>query len=244
LGRYRPALFRKDMADGFRLTPALTWPRSWSRWSSPEERLLDTLDLAGKVVYDIGAHSGAYTLFFSRRVGETGWVVAFEPQPRNFARLLHNLHLNHVVNAQPLRLGLGANSEVRDLYMLPGMSTTASMADESRTPLRRHAGSAQLERLDTLVERMPLPPPDFLKIDVEGLELEVLHGALRTLHRYRPGILVEVHGASREQKAARVRSLTALLQRLGYSLIHAESGQAVTAQSAPATGHVYARQAA
>ena len=143
LGRYRPSLFRMDMADGFEQS-GLRLPRWLPRWISPEDQLLEKLALGGKTVYDIGAHTGTYTLFFSRRVGEAGRVVAFEPQPENFARLTRNIERNRIGNVQALRVGLGAVAGERPLFKIPGMATTASMAGDARTLLRRGAGSARV----------------------------------------------------------------------------------------------------
>ncbi|MGH3184425.1 MAG: FkbM family methyltransferase, partial [Streptosporangiaceae bacterium] len=204
LGRYRPWLFRQDLARGFRTCD--TWaPPAWVRWrgwSSPEERLLDSLDLANKVVYDVGAHTGAYSLYFSRRVGAGGQVVAFEPQALSFSKLTRNLRDNAIANVLPICLALGAADGTRPIYMLPRMFTTASLAPEARTPFRRRAGSTRVERLDGVIAARALPPPHFIKIDVEGLELEVLAGAAVTLARYRPCLVLEIHGANRHLKAA------------------------------------------
>lgn len=243
LGRYRPSFFRQDLARGFHncdpwALPA--WVR-WRAWSSPEERLLERLDLAGKVVYDVGAFTGAYSLYFSRRVGTSGQVVAFEPQSQSFARLTRNLRDNCITNVLPLRVALGAESGARPIYLLAHMYSTASLADAARTPLRRCAGVTCVEPLDSLLGTLALPPPDFVKIDVEGLELDVLAGARATLQRLQPRLLVEVHGAGRRFKTAQIRHIAALLLPLGYLLTHTESGRILGPDvSDIAAGHIFA----
>lgn len=241
LGRYRPGLLRRDMAAGFHNCDLWTLP-SWTRLGmrSPEEKLLDQLSLAGKVVYDVGAFNGAYSLFFSRRVGRQGRVVAFEPHAAGFRLLVSNLGRNQVHNVLPLQVGLGEQRETGTMYMLPGMPTTASLAPEARTPLRRAAGSARVETLDALVAAVPLPAPHFIKVDVEGYELEVLHGARLTLAAHRPDLLIEVHGAGTRHKSQRMLAIRALLLPLGYSLLHAESGGRLDPEAAPTSGHIFA----
>src|SRR6185437_2075122 len=247
LGRYRPGVLRRDLAHGFRNCERFYLPQ-WARLPhlvSPEERLLLELELTGKVVYDIGAHVGAYTPFFSRRVGATGCVVAFEPQARSFAKLEGNLKLNAIANVRTEQVALGAARKVQTLFMLPGMRTTASLAAEARTPLRMGAGTCLVERLDELVRVLPLRPPDFLKIDVEGMEQDVLAGAAETLRRWHPALLIEVHGVNRGQREQRVRAVAASLEHLGYSIHHAESGRKVNSQAATcAGGHLFAHCAA
>lgn len=246
LGRYRPSWLRLDMTAGFHNYDGRSLPR-WARLpllASPEEKLLLRLRLDACVVYDVGAHTGAYTLFFSRRVGPAGKVVAFEPQPRSFAILERNVAYNRVANVCALPYALGDRAATRRLFALPGMPTTASLAPEAGTPLRYCAGAARVERLDSLIESLALPPPDFIKIDVEGMELDVLNGAQQTLARRRPRLLIEIHGTGPARKAERIRSLAALLSQWDYQMLHAESGAVVTAATPPAgAGHLYAQAA-
>ncbi len=242
LGRYRPDFLRKNMAAGFKSCDLRVLP-DWARClKSPEERLLDQLDLSGRVVYDIGAHTGDYSLYFSRRVGPEGWVISFEPQPYSYAKLERNLRLNRIRNVRPFPLALGRRRERKPIYMLPGMPTTASLAVEARTRLRRQCGEAQVTPLDQLMNRHPLPVPDLIKIDVEGLEWEVLEGAGHCLSRHHPSLLIEIHGADREHKSERTRQMAGYLTGLGYSLLHAESGVDFE-HCAPriASGHLFAQ---
>jgi FkbM family methyltransferase len=234
------------MASGFLNCDGWYLP-GWARLPglrSPEERLLETLSLHGHVVYDVGAFNGAYSMFFSRRVGEQGRVVAFEPRAAGFSVLLNNLDRNQIRNVLPLQIALGAEPGERTIFTLPGMPTTASLAPEARTPLRLASGTARVEKLDVLVGAVPLPPPHFIKIDVEGYECEVLQGARATLIAHRPDLLIEVHGTSARHKCARTRAIRELLQPLGYSLLHAETGtQLGAAGPVPASGHLFARAA-
>ncbi|MGH9466912.1 MAG: FkbM family methyltransferase [Terriglobales bacterium] len=248
LGRYRPGLFRKDLTEGFRncdMWSLPTWARVLRCSSTAEEKLLETLQIRGQIVYDVGAFNGTYSLFFSRRVGASGRVIAFEPRAESFATLLANLQRNHITNVLPLHLGLGAEAGVRRLFMLPGMPTTASMSPEAQTPLRLATGEAKVETLDQLVETVPLPPPNLIKVDVEGLEMEVLQGSSRTLAQHLPDLLIEVHGDSGKHKAERIEALCRMLRPLGYSLLHAESGRklAAAAPLAISSGHIFAHAA-
>lgn len=244
LGRYRPGLVRRDLTRGFRNCDALTWPR-WARLigaTSPEERLLLSLQWEGKVVYDIGAHTGAYTLFFSRSVGPTGNVVAFEPQPHSYSKLARNLRINHVLNARAVAVAVGCGPDHRAIFMLPCMSTTASLAREANTPLRRRIGEAAVDSLDALISALHLPTPHFIKIDVEGMEGEVLEGAMQTLCNCRPDLLIEMHGLDREHKRNCAEEIVGRLSALGYRLTHAESAAAIAPGlgAEAATGHLYA----
>jgi hypothetical protein len=87
---------------------------------------------------------------------------------------------------------------------------------------------------------MELPPPDFMKIDVEGLETAVLDGAADTIEGARPQLFVEIHGADPAGKTASARGVLERLAPLGYRFRHLESGAEVPA-GAPeraSTGHL------
>lgn len=243
LGRYRPGWLRRDLTAGFHNCDRLTVPH-WAHLPdacTAEERLLGDLLLAGKTVYDIGAHTGAYSMFFSRQVGPRGTVVAFEPNPGTFRRLRRNLDINRIVNVRPLALALGRETAQRPIYMLPGMPSTASLAPEAHTRLRRRVAEASVEPLDQVGRKLGLPGPDFIKIDVEGMEAEVLAGAAGTLRRWQPDLLIEIHGTGRRGRQDQANRVALLLTRLGYRLTHVESQLAITpGRAAVATaGHLF-----
>ncbi|MGH9519025.1 MAG: FkbM family methyltransferase [Terriglobales bacterium] len=246
LGRYRPSLFRRDMLEGWE-GEAVAMP-GWLRklrqeWCSPEEQFLANLPLGGQVVYDLGAYRGDYSLYFSRRVGPMGVVVSCEPQPANFAYLTRRLERLQVTNVRALPLAIGQRARVATLFALPGMATTASLAQEARTICRRAVGTAQVETLDALIATLNLPAPEFIKIDVEGHELEVLRGARETLAASGAALLIEVHGVGRQAKCERVREITGLLRGLRYEVQHVESGRdAGRNGDGIAGGHLYAQR--
>lgn len=244
LGRYRPSLFRQDLTAGFDVCDRRWFPhwRWLPHWASAEEKLLSSLELRGRVVYDVGAFSGAYSLFFSRQVGPAGTVVSFEPEPGAYARLTCNLSRNGVGNVYPLAIALGAENGARPMYMLPGMATTTSLAAEANTAARIYAGRARVEPLDLLLARLTLPAPDFVKVDVEGMEIEVLYGADATIEHHHPDLLIEIHGADRHGKRRRAAEIVRLLGRFDYAITHVESGRRLAPGSDDiASGHLYAR---
>jgi FkbM family methyltransferase len=187
---------------------------------SKEERFLMGLDLYGKTVYDVGAYIGIYTLFFARAVGQMGRVVAFEPNPGNYEELVHNVQLNGLGNVATLNLGLGSSNDSMALLLNPIYPTRSALVQDSMKDLP--AGKAlttvtvQVASLDSLIKELDLPRPDFVKVDVEGFEVEVLHGMGETLDTCHPTLFVELHGTTSKEVIGFVLSK-------GYTSYHVES---------------------
>lgn len=143
-------------------------------------------------VWDIGAHCGYTALVESRAVGANGRVFAFEPNPRN--RELLGLHLkwNGATNASVLPYAMsGADGEMSFGW------------DESQraSSIASHLGGAgwtvPVRHVDGLIARGELPAPNFLKIDVEGAEVDLLRGASGLLAGDAPlTILLSTHTAA------------------------------------------------
>lgn len=135
----------------------------------------------GDVFYDVGANIGFHTVIAARLVGNAGTVVAFEPLPENAAQLRRNVELNSFANVEVVEAALSDGT---------GFANLSGSGHRTRRTLTKLGGvEVRTFRLDDWEG----PPPDLLKIDVEGAELVVLEGALETIRRHRPDMLIEVH---------------------------------------------------
>jgi FkbM family methyltransferase len=144
----------------------------------------------GMTAVDIGAHIGYYTLLLAKRVGPTGRVFAFEPLPVNFALLQKNIELNRLQRVQTFPQAVFSRDVELTLTVpddLPNSGNASLVGAEGTKRLRVPAVT-----LDSVSAGYGLRP-DFLKIDVEGAELDVLLGAKETLARSRPKMLIELH---------------------------------------------------
>lgn len=187
------------------------------------EAVYDELAVSnGDVVIDVGANIGVFSTRASERVGAAGKVISVEPIKDNIRLLKKNLKQNGCTNVQILKLALSNSTKdgVMNVYQRHGSS---SFVSKSREKLL----STQLVKVDTLdnvVSMLGLSRVDELKIDVEGAELDVLQGAVRTLSKHRPKVAIEIHpwGPSRSQ-------ITEFLQEQGYrtELREGEAGLAL-----------------
>jgi tRNA A58 N-methylase Trm61 len=139
---------------------------------SPEE---------GDIVVDIGAHMGRYTIISSKRVGQNGKVVCMEADPSNFETLNHSIKLNNLTNV--ISFNCITYSKEMDIV-------------DVNTYNRMHVNT-----LDYLLHQNGIDAVNWMKIDVEGAEYEVLKGAHNILSNSKDiSILIEIHGISRQYK--------------------------------------------
>jgi FkbM family methyltransferase len=174
---------------------------------------IDHLISPGDVCLDIGANIGAITLQLAKAAGPSGRVIAFEPGPPFFSRLKANLALNPEIASRVELHNLGLSDRPGSLHWVedPEFPGNAILVEGRGLKV----GVVTLDdflgpRLDRL---------DFLKIDVEGMELEVLRGAVRLLERFRPKVFFESAMDFETYRGAPIRRETeSLLTGLGYRL--------------------------
>jgi FkbM family methyltransferase len=144
----------------------------------------------GMTVIDVGAHIGYYALLFAKCVGPSGRVVAFEPLPVNFELLKKNIQLNGLTYVETFSQAVFSRNEE---IILTVPDDLPHSGDASVYPAR---GTKQFRvpaiALDAFCDSAGFRP-DILKLDVEGAEYDVLIGAERTIDRYRPKLLIELH---------------------------------------------------
>jgi FkbM family methyltransferase len=180
--------------------------RKYGEFSPGEARLFAQLLTPGQTVVEAGANFGAHTVELSRLVGGLGRVYAFEPQRLVFQALCANLALNSCANVFAYQVALGANAgEITVPAHSPeragnfgGVSLIAASGGE-RVPLRT-------------IDELRLAACHLLKVDVEGMEAEVLRGAAETIRRHRPLLYVE------NDRVERSAGLIALLLSWNYRL--------------------------
>jgi len=164
----------------------------------------------GQTVLDIGANIGAHTLFFGHAVGRRGRVYAFEPQRIIHGLLCTNVALNDMTNIYPMHAAVGRENGTISVphidYGVSGNFGGLSLAE-------RPAGEGvPLVTIDGL----GLAACHFIKIDVEGMEYEVLEGAKQTIGRYRPYLYAENN--RRDKSPALIKALLDLGYRLYWHL--------------------------
>ena len=153
----------------------------------------------GAVIVDVGANVGNHLVYFAK-VLDAERIVPVEPLPQAIAQLRENIALNGIACVDSRYLGKGAGAARARFRLIEGKDSAQAAlrpADEGEIEV------FPLDELDLAV--------DFIKIDVEGMELDVLQGAQRLVARCHPMMMIEVQDANRT-------ALLALAAQLGYAL--------------------------
>jgi FkbM family methyltransferase len=137
----------------------------------------------GDVVYDVGAHAGYHSLLCSLLVGSTGKVCAFEPNPKNLVSISRQLRLNSPNQVSLLTYALSDRSAVARLDTSRGPSQ-GRLSSSGDTPV-------EARTIDDVIADGSCPPPNLIKIDVEGHEREVLIGAMNSLKKHKSIVLCD-----------------------------------------------------
>jgi FkbM family methyltransferase len=150
------------------------------------------------IVFDVGAHIG-YTALYFARLAPKGAVHAFEPAPSNLTYLRHNVRaLSNVVVVSAAVGELSGQAEMwvdslsgQNSTLLPDLMSIPQTERHVHVPSQTTQITVPVMRLDDYADAVGLLP-DFVKMDIEGFELQALTGAARVLRDARPMLMVEI----------------------------------------------------
>ncbi len=181
---------------------------AYGEFSGLESEIFGEFCTNGSVAIEVGANIGVHTQALSRVVGERGIVLAFEPQRLSFQTLCANLAINSITNVFAYNLAVS-------------QSASEILVPELDYSKQNNFGGISLENVQKGIRISAIPldslqsqlrKVDFIKIDVEGMEQEVLLGAKEILALHKPVLYIENDRQEKSQK------LIELLWNLGYTL--------------------------
>jgi FkbM family methyltransferase len=179
-------------------------------------QIIPTYKTAGCTFFDIGAHIGYYTLIGARIVGESGRVIAFEPDPENVALIREMVDKNGLTQVHIIPKAVWSRSGTVEFRRSTAGRMSGKVIAEG---VPEGTGIASDETIfcsavcldDFCASREIIPC--LVKIDVEGGELEVLRGASHLLAQHKPTLIVEIHFSEH------IGQLYELLLPLGYIIL-------------------------
>lgn len=201
----KPVRILTGKVRGLRWIPESAIHRCWMGWyESDKQRLIAKEVRPGSIFYDVGANVGFYTLLAATLVG-SGKVFAFEPSPRNLTYLRRHIALNNLANVSVFESAISDRDQVLHFH-IERTGFGGSLSDEGE------GIDVESVTLDGLLSGGKIPPPDYIKMDIEGAELMALRGAEQLLRTHHPEIFLATHGHDVDRECCE------LLKSLGYSI--------------------------
>jgi FkbM family methyltransferase len=174
----------------------------------------------GSMVVDAGANVGAHTLELARQVGPTGKVFAFEPTFFAHSKLLQNLALNpglaDIVVPEQVMLAASDNRATESqIYSSWPLALGHDLHEKHLGRFQTTEGARAIS-LDTYLRQVGVSRLDFIKLDVDGFECEVLEGAQNCLEKFQPTIIMELAPYCLRDHGGSLERLVDMLFRWGY----------------------------
>jgi FkbM family methyltransferase len=189
-------------------------------WRDPEmvDEFIGFMKLASnaKILWDVGALFGLFSLAFTLR-GAGRRALAFEPNPSSRGKLEECLHLNPTANVQVFDCAVGLPGTVVEFergFHYTAITGSPARPGEENEALRETVAIKTMA-IDELIERN-FDPPDIVKIDVEGHELDVLLGARKLLLAKKPLLSIELHPGLLERRGTSGLAIAEYLEDAGY----------------------------
>ena len=157
----------------------------YGEWCRAEVDFLTSLLSEGDIAIDVGAYIGTHTIPFAKKIGLRGRVISFEPQRFNFYNLCTNVFLNGLFNTICYELALGDKESKLFVPVFDPMQKSNFGA----VKLKKFSEGEEIRIVP--LDYMKLTECKLIKIDVEGMEVEVLEGARRLIQECKPFLYVE-----------------------------------------------------
>jgi FkbM family methyltransferase len=175
----------------------------------------------GSVFLDVGAHIGYFSIKAVPKVGRTGRVVSFEPNPETLVLLRDNVRANHAGNVVVEPIACTDRDQMLTLYAAPSMNTGASSLSRENADLNYKEPPRPYpvhgRPIDEVVRELGLSRVDAIKVDVEGAEVTVLRGAFNTLRTFHPKVVIEIVAQQLASFQTTPDQLISILKDAGYN---------------------------
>lgn len=175
------------------------------------------------VILDIGANIGWYSLNIAKDVPQ-GYIMAFEPVPKTFQYLKKNIELNNIHNVKLYNFGLLETNDDVIFYYDPKLSAATSLRNlhEDRKKIKI---KCKIKRMDDFSKK--IPKIDFIKCDVEGAEIFVIKGGIKTIKKHLPILFLEMLRKWSAKFNYHPNDIIKILSDIGYDCYFIKNGALV-----------------
>lgn len=214
---------REGIRYRFDISDIVSW---WNYYGFKEKEQVNLMEKIDKkmVVFDIGANIGTFSLPFGKKVGNEGTIYSFEPFLPTFKKLQHNLSLNEVSikNVKIFNLGIGKEAgtfkfELRDANNY-GMNRVSKNGEFE----------VNITTLDKFISDIQLQKIDWIKIDVEGFEYEVILGAKNLIKQFRPNFFIEINDENLRDQNSSAKDVILFFEQENFNIFSALDFKPIT----------------
>jgi FkbM family methyltransferase len=181
------------------------------------------------IIFDVGANIGTFATWVAKwSAGRNGKVYCFEPQRQVFQMLCGNMAINNIFNVYAHELALGKEEKFIELPELEydqkgsfgSFSLDTSIPTDKYSFKQGNTQRVKMTTVDKFVEEHQIPYVSYLKIDAEGLDIDVLEGSKNVIEKFKPDLYVEYLnlGSTKTEDSSNEgrETLTKYLHGLGY----------------------------
>lgn len=205
--------------NGFRLKlPARYVNYFPSNYEAENFKFLKAHVKEGDTVFDIGAHIGLFSTIAARLTGPAGKVLSFEPSAETFKLLSETIRINKLSkNIIPHQAAVGDRTGKVTFFVSPIKGDNSNSLISYKVDRELIPVEVDLLCIDDVVANDKSLRPAFIKIDVEGAELDALRGASHTMQTIRPVIILAIHPEPVKEKGDSIEAICHLIQSHNYT---------------------------
>lgn len=219
----RDVIVRNGIAKGLKFNTGESCPElALGTYEVPIQNIFAQHLKTGDVFYDIGSNVGFFSIIAAKLVGDKGKVYAFEPGSENAKSIRHNAQLNNFSQIEVIEKAVSSNSGQGQL-LLATYAGGHALATADAPPDLAGEVTVDLVSIDDLIAQNKIEPPNFVKVDVEGAELDVLKGMTETIKTYQPTIIYEVDDGDRTAYERKYQELADFLKSFNYRVTQTEN---------------------
>ena len=220
--RQRDVAVRNGVAKGLKFNTGESCPElALGTYEVPIQKIFAQHLKTGDVFYDIGANVGFFSIIAAKLVGG-GKVYAFEPGSENAKSIRHNAELNDFKQIEVIEKAVSNTSGTGE-FLLAKYSGGHALATADAPPDLAGKVTVDLVSIDDLIASEQIEPPNFVKIDVEGAELDVLKGMTQTIKTYQPTVIYEVDDGDRAAYERKYQELADFFESFSYQVTQTEN---------------------
>ncbi len=176
---------------------------------------------AGATILDIGAHIGLFSAIAAKIAGEHGKIFAFEPTPVTVPVLHQTIRINELGNmVNPINQAMGGEVGKTIFFVSDNEADNSNSLVSYKQDRNLKGVEVDVNTIDNFVMSKKLSKVNFIKIDAEGAEYDVLRGGVEVFKKYKPYCILAIHPEPIEKKGDKLEDIYDLLESLRYNITY------------------------